>query len=1198
MPSNPTSQRRSMNRAWLLAAMPALLFLACVSADRITAPLSPGRASFDLSKGGGVVISQVYGGGGNSGATLTNDFIELHNTGASTVPLTGWSVQYASAAGSSWTPTTLSGSIAPGGYYLIQESKGAGGTTALPTPDATGGILMSASASKVALVNSTTALVGACPSSDASVVDLVGVGGTATCFEGSAPTAGTANATAAIRKDNGNQDTNDNAADFGVATAIPRNSSSPTSGGGGGPVTGPLDHVTITGGADVLQPGGTTQFTAAAFDAANLPVPAATITWSSSDPAVASVDNSGKVTAVTASTTPVILTATAVAAGVTKTATATLTVTAPPPAAAIVISQVYGGGGNSGATLKNDFIELFNTTNNPVTLDGWSVQYGSATTSTWTATPLAGVIQPGGYFLVQEAKGNGGTDTLPTADVIGTLALGAASGKVVLVRSTAALTVACPTDNPLLADLVGFGGANCAEGNDATPALSNTTAALRKGNGTVDSDDNAADFDVGAPSARNSASPRAAIAGPLDHVTITGGAATLAAGTTTDFDAAPQDAANVFIGSAKITWTSSNPAVATVDKNGVVNGLVPSATPVTLSVTAVANGITRTATATFTVVVPPPVATIIVTPSEWSLKVGETKQFTAAPFGADGRPTVTTFNWTSSDNTIATVNATTGLVTGKGIGLADITVTSADGKTSTVILTVNSSSNVVLSSGKNSFALGMQTQFFYGGTDASGAPITSVVWSTATPSIATVDQHGIVTGKSLGSTQLIATAPDGSVGTTGIKIYLAAGSSGVRLGHNTEFGEPQDADPSDDFLIRRAQYTVSYNATRGGANWVSWNLDKTHIGDNGRCAGTCYSADTALTNAGITAYTTADWVTGNTYDRGHMAPSADWTSSEADNNTTFFLSNFVPQTHDMNAGPWEKLENALRDSVSGGREAYIIAGGNFGPDGRGLGTILGLGRIAIPVSTWKIAVITPAGTGINADGSLPPNSTVMAVDMPNVYGILGDGFEKYLTTIDRIQQETGYDFLALLAESTECRVEVRNCAPRDVAFSGATILAGETYAATGSFTDPDADSWSGTVDYGDGTSQPLTISGKSFQLSHRYTSAGSMTVTVSVSDQHGGTSSGTAVVTVESASDGVAHLSGLLAGLPGNLNSLQSKLDNADKQLGNGKSAPAANMLEAFVNELQAMINSGRVSDAQCAPIIAYAQRVIASARS
>src|SRR5450759_4684951 len=181
-------------------------------------------------------------------------------------------------------------------------------------------------------------------------------------------------------------------------------------------------------------------------------------------------------------------------------------------------------------------------------------------------------------------------------------------------------------------------------------------------------------------------------------------------------------------------------------------------------------------------------------------------------------------------------------------------------------------------------------------------------------------------------------------------VYLAAGSTGIRLGHNTEFGEPKDADLSDDFLIRRLQYTVSYNPRRGGANWVSWNLDASHIGDNGRCPGTCYSADTALTNAGITAYTTADWVTGNQYDRGHMAPSADWTSSEADNNTTFFLSNFLPQRHELNAGPWEALENALRDSVSvtnAPREAYIIAGGIF-TNGVGLGTILNLGKIGIP----------------------------------------------------------------------------------------------------------------------------------------------------------------------------------------------------------------------------------------------------------
>jgi len=96
-----------------------------------------------------VVISQVYGGGGNSGATYKNDFIELFNRGSVTASLSGWSVQYASSAGTTWQVTSLTSvSIAPGQYYLVQEGAGAGGTTNLPTPDATGGIAMSATRAK------------------------------------------------------------------------------------------------------------------------------------------------------------------------------------------------------------------------------------------------------------------------------------------------------------------------------------------------------------------------------------------------------------------------------------------------------------------------------------------------------------------------------------------------------------------------------------------------------------------------------------------------------------------------------------------------------------------------------------------------------------------------------------------------------------------------------------------------------------------------------------------------------------------------------------------------------------------------------------------------------------------------------------------------------------------------------------------
>ena len=92
-----------------------------------------------------IVISQVYGGGGNSGATWKNDYVELFNRGSVSVTLNGWSVQYASSTGSSWQKTNLPTITVPaGGYVLVQEAVGAGGTTNLPTPDATGTIAMSA----------------------------------------------------------------------------------------------------------------------------------------------------------------------------------------------------------------------------------------------------------------------------------------------------------------------------------------------------------------------------------------------------------------------------------------------------------------------------------------------------------------------------------------------------------------------------------------------------------------------------------------------------------------------------------------------------------------------------------------------------------------------------------------------------------------------------------------------------------------------------------------------------------------------------------------------------------------------------------------------------------------------------------------------------------------------------------------------
>jgi len=308
------------------AALAALLALGACSqnADRVVSPtLTPGKASLATAAASpnGVIISQVYGGGGNAGATLKNDFIELYNGGTTTVSLAGWSVQYASSAGTSWQVTTLSGSIAPGGHYLIQEAAGQNGTQDLPTPNAIGTIPMSGTSAKVALVNGTAALTGSgCPFA-ANVADFVGYGTSANCFEGSGTTANLSNTTAAIRKNNGAQDTQDNAADFVTGTPNPRNDN------GGAPASGPLDHVALSGPSTVSV-ASSIVLTAIAQDASNQTVAGATYVWSSSDDNTATVDQTGKVTGVAVGG-PVTITVTATAGGITRSATQSVTVTVP-----------------------------------------------------------------------------------------------------------------------------------------------------------------------------------------------------------------------------------------------------------------------------------------------------------------------------------------------------------------------------------------------------------------------------------------------------------------------------------------------------------------------------------------------------------------------------------------------------------------------------------------------------------------------------------------------------------------------------------------------------------------------------------------------------------------------------------------------------------------------------------------------------
>ena len=175
----------------------------------------------------------------------------------------------------------------------------------------------------------------------------------------------------------------------------------------------------------------------------------------------------------------------------------------------VVVSQVYAGGGNSGASYTNDFVELFNGGSTAADLTGWSIQYASAASTSWSPTTLTGSIQPGHYYLVQLASSGSVGATLPVADLTGTTNIANSGGKVALVQSTAALTCGASAGScsgvSSIVDFLGYGSATDYEGAGAAPALSSTTAATRAGSGCTDTGSSSADFTAILPAPRNSA---------------------------------------------------------------------------------------------------------------------------------------------------------------------------------------------------------------------------------------------------------------------------------------------------------------------------------------------------------------------------------------------------------------------------------------------------------------------------------------------------------------------------------------------------------------------------------------------------------------------------------------------------------------------------------------------------------------------
>ncbi|NHC41585.1 DNA/RNA non-specific endonuclease [Bacillus sp. MM2020_1] len=430
----------------------------------------------------------------------------------------------------------------------------------------------------------------------------------------------------------------------------------------------------------------------------------------------------------------------------------------------VVISEIYGGGGNSGSSYKNDFIELYNPTSSSVSLSGWSVQYASSTGTFNSITNLTGSIGAHQYYLIKEASGGGGTVDLPTANATGTINLSASSGKVALAKVTTAVS---GSTNSNVVDFVGFGSANDAE---TTPIgiLSATTSAERKDNN--------------------------------------GGTA-----------------------------------------QGQGNG------------------------------------------------------------------------WDTNNNA------------------NDMVITSS-------LVPQNSS-------------------------------------SVAEPTTQT-------------------------------------GTDNDHMGLGNPSGATSNTSNSNNYLMVKPQYDLSYNNSKHEPNWVSWHLGSTDLGSTPRQDD--FRVDTTLP-AGWYQVTASEF-SGSGFDRGHMTPSGDRTSSVANNSATFLMTNMIPQAPNNNEVTWESLESYSRSLVSAGNELYIISGGygSGGTGANGYKTTVGNG-VVVPAKTWKVIVVLPNG---NNDISRITNSTrVIAVLMPNDQTTSSHPWSYYRASVDTIESLTGYDFLSSVPANIQSTVE-------------------------------------------------------------------------------------------------------------------------------------------------------------------------------
>ncbi len=1089
-----------------LAATAAFALAACADAPTSSSPVTAGPRLIQsqFPNRPTVLISQVYGGGGNSGATIKNDFIELHNPGSSAVSVAGWSVQYTSASGASFTSSTpLTGSIPAGGYFLIQEAAGAGGTVDLTSPSVTGSIAMGAAGGKVILVNTTTLQATACPVGS-QIVDAVAYG-TSNCGDAAAqwgaPAGITANATGAIRNDNGCAWTGVAGTDFTVAAPSPRNSATTAVICAGIVPIGPIKSITLSPTSASQIVGATQQFTATGKDANGATIAGATFTWQSSNTAAATVDATGKATAAAPGSTNIVATS---VADPTVSAIATLNVVEAPTLPNVRFSEIHYD--NSGTDV-GEAIEIEGPAGTDLT--GWSiVLYNGSNNAVYDTRILSGIISnqcTGRGVLVAQyitnGLQNGGTAAAPQPDGF---ALVNNSGVVVefLSYEGSMTAVDGPAKDMVSRDIVAKEEPAPDIGTTLQRSLADTWAAAPDNFGGC----NGRTAGVSLPSITFSGRAPADIALPVGFQSQIFATVRRNGATTTE----------------SVVWSSDTPLLASIDSRGVITSLGAGTATFRAKTS---DGLTEN-----TYSLPTTVATawasptyagntefgdpndgntndeIILRRAEYTTSFSKTRHIPNwASYNLDGsqRGSLDRCDCFTFDPELIAQGMT-------AYNTADYTGSGAwwNAKQG---LPSNSSGidrgHLVRSADRTQGTLDNARTFYFANIVPQFADNNQGPWA----------QFENALGDSAASRE----------------VYIIAGASGS-LGTLKDEGN---------ITIPSAMWKVALIAPRNA-----------RLADITSLSGVTVMAVIMPNVNGIRNTPWPTYLT--TVDAVEMLSGYDVLSLLRDDLETALESGTKPPKAAIN-GPFTSNEGS---SVS------ISGAGSSDPD---------------------------AGQTLTYAWSFGDGSTGAGVSTTHTYADNGSYTVRLVVT----------DPLGL-ADTTTATAMVNNVAPSVLAFSGASLVAGETYASNGSFTDPGSDTWTATVNYGDGSGvSALSLNAdKTFALSHLYSAAGTYTVTVVVTDDDTGTNTRTATVTVLSevqalnaASAAAEALAGVGRVNRGNANSLRAKLDNAAKSFDKGNATPAINQAQAALNELDAMVRSGSLTEAQAAPVRSLIERAIAS---